>query len=49
MENNTGRKGSKVVKLIGFVAVVGILIAVGRIVYRVFSEKSGAGESHEGV
>ena len=32
-----------------FLVVIGILIAVGRIVLRVFSEKSGTGESQEGV
>ncbi len=49
MANNEGKKGSKLIKWIGIVAVIGILIAVARIVFRVFSEKSDAGESHEGA
>ncbi len=43
------KKGSKFLKLLGMIAVVGLLIAVGRIVLRVFTEKSGTGETHEGV
>jgi hypothetical protein len=43
------KMGSKLFKLMGLIAVVGILFAVGRIVFRVFSEKPGSGESHEGV
>ena len=43
------KKGSKVFKILGVIAVVGLLIAVGRIVLRVFAEKSGSGESQEGI
>ncbi len=43
------KKGSKWIKVIGIAALVGIAVAVGRIVLRVFSEKSDAGESHESV
>ena len=45
-----GKKGSKWIKVMGIAALVGIAVAVGRIVLRVFLEKKpGAGESHEGV
>lgn len=43
------KTGTKLIKYVGIAAVIGIFIAVGRIVFRVFSEKSGAGETHEGV
>ena len=43
------KKGSRLLKIIGIIAVIGILIAAGRIVLRVFSEKSVTGESQEGV
>jgi hypothetical protein len=43
------KKGSKWIKVVGIAALVGVAIAVGRIVLRVFSEKSGAGETQEGV
>ena len=43
------KKGSKVIKVIGIAALIGVAIAVGRIVLKVFSDKPDAGESHEGV
>ena len=43
------KKSSKLLKILGMIAVIGLLIAIGRIVLRVFTEKSGAGETHEGV
>jgi flagellar basal body-associated protein FliL len=43
------KKSSKWIKVIGVAALIGIVIAVGRIIFRVFSEKSDSGESHEGV
>jgi LPS O-antigen subunit length determinant protein (WzzB/FepE family) len=50
MEPEPVKKGPKVLKWIGLLALIGILIAVGRIVLRVFLEKPDGGESsHEGV
>ena len=48
MESGT-KKSSKWLKVIGTIAVIGLVIAVGRIVLRVFMEKSSADGSHEGV
>ena len=43
-------KGSKVIKVLGFITLIGVIIAVGRIVLRVFNEKNAdSDESHNGV
>ncbi len=44
-----GKSGSKLLKALGFAAFVGIALAVGRIVLRVFREKPDAGEPTDGV
>ncbi len=48
MEAGT-KKSSKWLKIIGTIAVIGLVIAVGRIVLRGFMDKSGPDGSHEGV
>lgn len=49
MDNTaTAPKGFNWIKILGIVALVGVLVAVGRIVLRVFQEKPDAdGEHHE--
>jgi hypothetical protein len=50
MSESQARKGSRVLKVLGVVTLIGVLIAVGRIVLRVFNEKSAAPEDgHDGV
>ncbi len=44
-----GKIASKLVKVVGVAAVIGAVLAVARIVLRVFLEKPDVGESHEGV
>ena len=46
METET-KKSSKWLKIIGTIAVIGVVIAVGRIVLRGFMDKSGSDESLE--
>ena len=43
------KKGSKLFKLVGIVAVIGILFAAWRLAARFLAGKSGAGESTEGA
>ena len=44
------KKGSKVVKILGVITLIGIIVAVGRIVLRVFNEKSSEPEDgHNGI
>ena len=43
------KKGSKLIKVIGTVAVIGAVFAAWRIAKRVLSGKPGAGESTEGA
>ena len=43
------KKSSKWLKIIGFIAIIGVVIAVGRIVLRGFLDKSDTDGSHEGV
>jgi hypothetical protein len=48
MENSaTASKGVNWIKVLGIVALIGVLIAVGRIVLRVFREQPDTDESHE--
>ena len=43
-------KGSKIIKALGIITVIGLIIAVGRIVLRVFNEgKHESEESDTGV
>jgi hypothetical protein len=48
MEEET-KKGSGLFKMLGIAAVLGALIALGRVVFKVFLGKSGANDSPEGV
>jgi len=43
------RKSSKWLKVFGTIAVIGVVIAVGRIVLRGFMDKSRSDGSHEGI
>lgn len=44
------KKGSKVVKFLGVITLIGIIVAVGRIVLRVFNEKRSEPEDgHNGI
>ena len=43
------RKGKGWIKILGIITVVGILVAVARIVIRVFREKSPKGDEVHGV
>jgi hypothetical protein len=48
MENTaTTPKGVNWIKIIGIITLVGVLVAVGRIVLRVFREKRDDGDGHE--
>jgi hypothetical protein len=50
MSQIAARKGSKVIKILGIVTLIGVIIAVGRIVLRVFAEKEGdAEDTHNGI
>ena len=44
-----GRKGRSWIKIIGIITLIGILIAVARIVLRVFREKPSTGDEVHGV
>ena len=41
------RKGRNWIKIIGIITLVGVLVAVARIVLRVFREKPVTGEDHD--
>lgn len=49
MENTATapRKGASWLKIVGILALVGVFVAVGRIVLRVFREKPDDTEHHE--
>lgn len=49
MSQLAASKGSRVIKILGIVTLIGVLIAVGRIVLRVFNEKSGDQDENAGV
>jgi hypothetical protein len=50
MSESEARKGSRILKVLGIVTLIGVIIAVGRIVLRVFNEKSGsADDGHDGI
>jgi len=44
MSQSTASNGSRILKVLGIVTLIGVLVAVGRIVLRVFQEKSGEAE-----
>jgi hypothetical protein len=44
MSQLSASKGSRIIKVLGIVTLIGVLIAVGRIVLRVFNEKAGEPE-----
>ena len=50
MENTaSASKGVNWIKVIGIITLIGVLIAVARIVLRVFREKTDDLDSHEGA
>jgi hypothetical protein len=50
MSESASSKGSRILKVLGIVTLIGVLVAVGRIVLRVFNEKSREPEdAHNGV
>jgi hypothetical protein len=44
MSQSVANKGSKIVKALGIVTLIGVIIAVGRIVLKVFNEKENGPE-----
>lgn len=50
MSELAAKKGSRAVKILGILTLIGILVAVGRIVMRVFNEKrSEPDDGHNGI
>jgi hypothetical protein len=50
MSQLAANKGSKIIKALGFLTLIGVIIAVGRIVLKVFNEKNtGPDDGHTGV
>lgn len=50
MSELAAKKGSRAVKILGIITLIGILVAVGRIVLRVFNEKRSEPEDgHNGI
>lgn len=49
MSQLAASKGSRVIKVLGIITLIGVIVAVGRIVLRVFNEKSGDDDSQAGV
>lgn len=50
MSESAAKKGSRVVKILGIITFIGIVVAVGRIVLRVFNEKPADPEDgHNGI
>ena len=49
MSQIAASKGSRVFKVLGILTLIGVIIAVGRIVLRVFNEKSGDQDDQAGV
>jgi hypothetical protein len=43
------QSGIRIAKVLGLAALIGVLIAVGRIVLRVFNEKSGEPDESQGA
>ena len=50
MSQLAANKGSKIIKALGVITLIGVLIAVARIVMRVFNEKNAEpDDGHNGV
>jgi hypothetical protein len=50
MSELAASKGSKIIKALGVITLVSVIIAVGRIVLKVFTEKeAGSEDNHAGV
>ena len=50
MSQSSESKGFSIVKMLGIVALIGVLVAVVRIVLRVFNEKPAEPEdAHDGI
>jgi hypothetical protein len=49
MSQLVANKGSKIIKTLGFITLIGVFIAVGRIVFKVFNEKNAEPDEHTGV
>ena len=50
MSELAAKKGSRAIKILGVITLIGIIVAVGRIVFRVFNEKSSEpDDGHNGV
>ncbi len=50
MSQLVANKGSKIIKALGLITLIGVIIAVGRIVLRVFNEKKSEPEDgHNGI
>lgn len=50
MSKLTAKNGSRAIKILGILAFIGVLVAVGRIVLRVFNEKPAEPEDgHNGI
>jgi hypothetical protein len=50
MSQLVANKGSKIIKTLGILTLIGVIIAVGRIVLRVFNEKKTEPEDgHNGI
>jgi hypothetical protein len=50
MSESAVKKGSKAIKILGIITLIGVIVAVARIVLRVFNEKTGDPEDgHNGI
>jgi hypothetical protein len=49
MSQLVANKGSKIIKTLGFITLIGVVIAVARIVFKVFNEKNAEPDEHAGV
>jgi hypothetical protein len=50
MSQSAASNGSRIIKVLGIVTLIGVIVAVGRIVLRVFKEKSGEpDDAHDGI
>ena len=50
MSQLAANKGSKIIKTLGILTLIGVILAVGRIVLRVFNEKkTEPDDSHNGI